>query len=97
MLPNVALQVSAEGRRAYLNATGLTSATVLAASGLTNFASAEDTIMQPKTATSADVSTLPRVTQTMVDPPFFPSTSKLRPPDQNRRGDPSDHRKENAA
>ena len=73
-----------EGRRAFLRATGLASATAIAAATLSKTASAAMPAMQPdapspvvKAAATADVSKLPRVKQKLVDPPFLPEHEQV--------------------
>ena len=67
-----------EGRRTFLKATGLMSAAAIAGVALTRPAQAEEAFVQPaKTAAAVDISTLPRVTQKLVAPPFLPEHEQV--------------------
>ena len=68
-------QTPAGSRRSFLKATGLVSASALAASGFTKLASADDAVVQP--SEPVDISTLPRVKQVLVDPPFLPDHQQV--------------------
>ena len=60
-----------ESRRAFLKATGMASATALAGVTLA------DATRAATPATRVDVKTLPRVRQTLVDPPFMPEHEQV--------------------
>ncbi|MBI3674014.1 MAG: multicopper oxidase domain-containing protein, partial [Rhizobiales bacterium] len=64
-----------EGRRNFLKATGLASAGVFAAATLGR--AAAETADVVETAAAVDVTSLPRVKQTMVAPPFLPEHEQV--------------------
>lgn len=67
------LNRAAESRRGFLKATGLASMATLAGASLARAASEEDAPeMKVNAATAAEIAKLPRVKQTLVEPPFMP-------------------------